>query len=223
MSEQQAQLAKPFARKLVHTNPSGGGDYVSHSAVTEKVIAVVGPYKWECVDLIRGYVPGITANPSSQSKRGKEGRPALENAVVGYVGRLTLDIDGVTGVYEEPGDCEDPHNWPHDGARAKDAASDSFKRCAMRAGVGLHLWSQFKGESEFFLYDYLINRSPEQTAAPSQPKAAEFTRLYNARSAAERTQLRTLLVAEGIPSSVQEMTEDQARKAIEIATEERPR
>jgi len=26
----------------------------------------------------------------------------------------------------------------------KDAASDALKRCAMRAGLGLHLWSQKK-------------------------------------------------------------------------------
>ena len=33
----------------------------------------------------------------------------------------------------------------------KDAISDAVKRCAMALGIGLHLWSQFDGESEYFL------------------------------------------------------------------------
>ena len=33
----------------------------------------------------------------------------------------------------------------------KDAVSDAVKRCAMAFGVGLHLWAQFEGKSEYFL------------------------------------------------------------------------
>jgi len=148
-------LTKPFANHLVHTNPSGGGSYVSHSAVNEKLLAIVGPFTYEIADVIRGHVPGITANPQGSSKRAKEGRPALDNAVVGVVGRLTCRVDGQVVTIEEAGDCEDPHNWPHDGPRLKDASSDAFKRCAMRLGVGLHMWSQYQGKSEFFVHDYL--------------------------------------------------------------------
>jgi hypothetical protein len=161
---QLAQLAKPFAPHLVHTNPSGGGSYVSHSAVNEKLLAVVGPFSWERVEVIRGHVPGIAANPSASSKRGKEGRPPLENVVVGYIGRLTVRVDGQVVSTEETGDCEDPHNWGHDGQRLKDASSDAFKRCAMRLSVGLHMWSQYQGKSEFFLYDYLMKQEGEMDA-----------------------------------------------------------
>jgi hypothetical protein len=52
---------------------------------------------------------------------------------------------------EEVGDVEQPFNWFTDGARMKDAVSDAVKRCAMAFGVGLHLWSQFEGKSEYFL------------------------------------------------------------------------
>lgn len=159
MSEQLRLLAKPFAGHLVHTNPSGGGQYVSHSAVNEKLLAVTGPFSWECVEIVRGHVAEIKPNPQGQSRRAKEGRPALENAVVGYIGRLTCRVDGQVVSIEEVGDCEDPHNWPHDGARLKDAMSDSLKRCAMRLGVGLHMWSQFQGKSEFFLYDVLSKQN----------------------------------------------------------------
>jgi hypothetical protein len=61
--------------------------------------------------------------------------------IVGGVWRLTVTIDGRTVAVEEAGDVEDPHNWRHDGARLKQAASDAIKRCAMRVGLGLHLWA----------------------------------------------------------------------------------
>jgi hypothetical protein len=64
--------------------------------------------------------------------------------IVGAVWRLALVIDGRTVRLEEAGDVEAPHNWRHDGQRLKQAASDAIKRCAMRAGLGLHLWA---GES----------------------------------------------------------------------------
>jgi len=151
MTEQLTRLAQPFKSSLIHSEGRGGGDWVSHSAVKEKLLAVVGPYSWERVDILRGYVPGIEPNPNGSSKRAKTGAPAIENSVVGYIGRLTCRIDGQVVSVEGCGDCEDPHNWPHDGARLKDAESDAFKRAAIHVGVGLHLWSG----NEFFLHGYL--------------------------------------------------------------------
>ena len=40
----------------------------------------------------------------------------------------------------EVGDVEHPGG--NNGSNLKNAASDALKRCAMRLGVGLHLWSQ---------------------------------------------------------------------------------
>lgn len=157
---QLAQLAKPFPDRLIHSNPSGGGQYVKHSTVNEKLLATVGPFTWECVQVIRGYVPERKPNPNGKSQRAKEGTPEMTAAVVGYIGRLTLTIDGRTVSIEETGDCEEPANWPHDGARLKDASSDAFKRCAMRAGVALHLWSQ----QEFILYHALTREETPKEA-----------------------------------------------------------
>jgi hypothetical protein len=44
---------------------------------------------------------------------------------------------------EEVGSIQQGGN-KNNGDRMKDAASDSLKRCAMRLGLGLHLWSQDK-------------------------------------------------------------------------------
>lgn len=141
------KLAQPFDDKYVHSNPSGGGTYVKHHVIVQRLLMVVGAYDYQVVAYIRGDVPAIPPNPDGNSKRAKEGSPALHDVIVGATCRLTVDVDGRSTTVEDAGDCEQPHNWPHDGARAKDAVSDAIKRCAARIGLGLHLWSQ----DEYFL------------------------------------------------------------------------
>ena len=60
-------------------------------------------------------------------------------------------IDGQRVTIQEAGDCEQPDNWKTQGGRLKDAISDGVKRCSMRVGLGLHLWSQ----DDYFLEQQL--------------------------------------------------------------------
>lgn len=136
------KLCHPFPSSMVQTNPSGGGSYVSHSEVEQRLLEVLGPVNTSVDQIIRGRVEGKAPNPSGSSARAKAGTPALEDAVVGVVLTMSAYVDELHVSVTEAGDCEAPHNWPHDGARLKDAMSDAYKRCAMRLGVGLHLWSQ---------------------------------------------------------------------------------
>lgn len=152
MSAELVDRLKPFPARLIHTNPSGGGTYVRHSVVVQRLLALFGTYDFELVEVIRGHVDAIPPKPQGNSARAKAGSPALDDAVVGVVARLTVEIDGKPVRIEDVGDCESPHNWPHDGARMKDAMSDAIKRCAARLGIGLHLWSQ----DESYLYDQLL-------------------------------------------------------------------
>jgi hypothetical protein len=102
----------------------------------------LGAYSFELVEVLRGYVPEKAPNPNGSSKRAKEGVPALSDAIVGVICRLTVTVDGERMVIEDCGDCEDPNNWPHDGARMKDAMSDALKRCCARIGLGTHLYAK---------------------------------------------------------------------------------
>jgi hypothetical protein len=159
-AKQITALCVPFPDRVIHKNPSGGGSYVKHSTVQQRIMDVLGLVDFELVEIIRGHVAGKAPDPKGTSARAKAGTPALENAVVGVVVRMTAVVDGKTVVVEEAGDCEAPHNWPHDGARMKDAMSDGFKRCAMRLGVGLHLWSQ----DDFYIARKLIDRDQAEEA-----------------------------------------------------------
>jgi len=106
-------------------------------------------------------VAGKPGNPKGSSERARAGTPDLTNVVVGVMMRLTLEVDGKTCVYENVGDCEQPHNWDTDGKRLKDAVSDAKKRCSADAGLGLHLY--FKEQKDYVLRAQLN----EVSAGPS--------------------------------------------------------
>jgi hypothetical protein len=135
-----AELARRFPEGFVERKD--GNDYVAHHIVNQRLLTVVGPFDFELVEVIRGDVPPVSPDAAGRSRRSRAGTPALHNAVVGGVWRLTCTVGGRRVRIEEVGDVGDVHNWPHDGARLKDAASDALKRCAMRLGLGLHLWAQ---------------------------------------------------------------------------------
>ncbi len=153
----RAQLAKLVNRvpdRFVKQIDVGNGRrefYVPHDAVEQLLLYIVGPFDFEVVELIRGDVVEVPPNPQGHSDRAKQGTPALRGVVVGARCQLTATVDGDTCRITEIGDVEDPHNWNNDGKRAKAAASDGLKRCAMRLGLGLHLWA----ESDYVLDKWL--------------------------------------------------------------------
>ena len=135
--EQLFELSRTFPEKFIHKNPTGFGDYIQHSVIRQRLLSVVGPYSQEVKHIIR---------ETLTNKQGKD-----KEVITGVVLALTVEIDGEVVTVEEAGDVEQPFNWKTDGARMKDAVSDAVKRCAMAMGVGLHLWAQFDGQSEYFL------------------------------------------------------------------------
>lgn len=154
-------LARPFPLHLIKDNPSGGGSYVPHPSYSQRLLLTYGGYRFEKVEIIRGDVAGKPGDPNGSSRRAKEGTPDLHGVIVGVMMRLTTP----DGVYENVGDCEQPHNWPHDGARLKDAVSDAKKRCCADAGLGLHLY--FKDAKDYVLFEQLKAREepePEDAA-----------------------------------------------------------
>lgn len=170
---QITKLVHPFPDRVVHKNPSGGGVYVKHSTVEQRIIDVLGPVSFEIVTPIRGDLPGIAPNPDGKSQRAKDGTPGLVGVIVGVTACMTATIDGQFVSVVEVGDCESPTNWPHDGARLKDATSDAYKRCAMRIGVGLHLWAQ----DDFYISAKFLAQDAEAEAlevAEAEPEANEF-------------------------------------------------
>ena len=117
--KQLFELSRKFPKEWIKKAPKGKfGNYVPHPVITQRLLEVCGPFNWEVVELIR------------QEKTG---------SVVGCFGKLTVEIDGKPVTVISIGDVE--HDQKNDGSNAKHAESDAFKRCAMKLGLGLHLWA----------------------------------------------------------------------------------
>lgn len=118
MSEQLYELSRPFPQQLVKQKPGKfAASYVEHSVISQRLLEVVGPHSFEVKQFI--------TNP--------------DGVVTGCLATLTCMVDGVEVRITEVGDVEHPGN--NNGSSGKSASSDALKRCAMRLGVGLHLWS----------------------------------------------------------------------------------
>ena len=155
---QLRELAKPFHGKYVQKAPQGKyGDYVSHSTINERLLQAVGPFSFELVQVVRGHAEEIKTKNKTYAAR--------ENAVVGVVARLTATIDGRAVSIEEVG-AEDSPAMKGDGDNLKTSMSDALKRCAMRLGLGLHLWS-----GDLYFLDRALERDTEQPAKPTPARA----------------------------------------------------
>jgi hypothetical protein len=129
-------LVKRIPQAYVKTKPGGfQADYVSHADIQQILLAKIGPCTQEVKELIYN----------------------AEHQLQGCILRMTYEIDGQTVVIEEAGDVERP--GANNGANAKNAVSDAVKRCAMRVGVGLHLWSQ-----ENYVLDQMAQDGEEDEA-----------------------------------------------------------
>jgi hypothetical protein len=154
---QVVELARPFPPKYI-SDDGRGNAYVAHHIVTQRLIAIFGgPPKIEVLREIYD-----------------EGR------LTGVIMRLTTP--GGFSV-EEAGEADNPQSKTN-GARAKDACSDAIKRCAMRLGLGLHLWSQ----GDYFLHQEMASSNGETSGAagegadPASPETSEEeSRVDNAR------------------------------------------
>lgn len=139
---QAYRLAQAIPSKYIEQAPRGKyGTYVPHFVIEQILLLTVGPFTTHHVETIYGDVP--------ETKSGDTTHPALSNAVVGVVLSLTVTVDGREVTVTEGGACDAAgYEW-NNGERYKKATSDALKRCAMRLGVGLHLWC--KRPDQFFL------------------------------------------------------------------------
>ena len=129
------ELARPFPPALVKQKPGKfAAAYVEHSVVVQRLLEVVGPYSFT--------VDKPVTNP--------------DGVVSGCLATLTCTVDGTEVRITEVGDVERPGD--SNGSAGKTASSDALKRCAMRLGVGLHLWSQ----DNYYLDKALAKRLPAE-------------------------------------------------------------
>lgn len=111
MGPQLSKLVEPFASEFIATKPGRGNPEYVEHSVVTQRLLEV-------------------LGPFSF-----EVRDVVQTSPCQVLASLTVEIDGRTVTVTEAGQSD------NDSDLIKSAVSDALKRCAMRLGVGLHLWA----------------------------------------------------------------------------------
>jgi len=205
------KLTKNFPKDVVKQAPKGKfGSYVPHHIYTQRLVDVVGgQYNFLIKEIIRD----------------------KDNAVVGAVCRL--EIEGL-GVVEEVGDV-DTHAISRNITESevlKLAVSDGIKRCCMRFGIGLELWTGGVTEEEHYAgVEEDVAEPPkkkqvvqESTKSPSsitegQLKEMVFTMCNEDKTFAKKcydTSMTRIKMDKSIGDNVAEWSNDNVDKFLQL-------
>jgi hypothetical protein len=153
---QLRKLAEPIPARYVGANDKGM-DAADHTVITQLLHLHAPGWSFEITEVLRSQVPEKTT---------KNNVYPGGLFVTGCVGRLTCELDGRVVAIEEAGGVELAGMKDGDGERLKHATSDALKRCAMRLGLGLHIWAQ----GSYFLDRSLDRRQGSPVVAEGDGK-----------------------------------------------------
>ena len=147
----QIQISKPWNKTFVKSVNKGFGniDYVEHTQVTQKLIALVPDLDITTADVIYDTIEDVNG--------------VSRKFVTGLRVILTGTVDGHLITREDYGMCdkpffhENPNKVQNNGQRIKECMSDGIKRAAMRMGVGIELY-----DTEAWLSSYLQKNKKEE-------------------------------------------------------------
>ena len=161
--EKHKKLIKDFPKSVVKPAPKGKfGDYVPHHIYTQRLVDVIpGEYNFYYQDI-----------------RGKD------NSIVGA--KCILQIDGL-GTVEEVGDVDmnAMNRNITESEILKLAVSDGIKRCCMRFGIGLELWTGGTTEEEHYASEK--KTQPNAVKPPSVPVKSDADKSQDSLSPAVKT------------------------------------
>ena len=153
--ETQKKLTKNFPKEVVKKAPKGKyGDYVPHHLYTQRLVDVIpGGYDYT-YEVIRG----------------------ADNAIIGA--KCKLYIKATEQTIEEVGDVDMNAVKRNitESELLKLAVSDGNKRCCMRLGIGLELWTGGVSEEEHYAESTELkpttNRETKKAEVVSTPSSA---------------------------------------------------
>lgn len=153
---QLRELATPIPQKFIGKSDKGM-DAADHTVINQLLLRNLGPFSFSVVHVLRSEVPDF------KTKGGKTYPGGL--FVTGAVCRLTAVVDGREVSIEEAGGCENAALKDGDGERLKHATTDALKRCAMRLGLGLHIWAQ-----QMYFLDKQLDKDAGATVTHINPE-----------------------------------------------------
>jgi len=163
--ETHKKLTANFPKSVVKKAPQGKyGDYVPHHIYTKRLVDVVGGKYNFTYDIIRD----------------------KDNAVVGA--KCTLEIADL-GTVQEVGDV-DRHALARNLTESeilKLAVSDGIKRCCMRFGIGLELWTGNTTEEEHYagVVEQVVQQPKPTGMTKKKPTVQESTKSHSSLTEAQ--------------------------------------
>ena len=162
----QIKLSKAWNKAVVKKLPvsykKDGIDYVDHTQVTQRLIALIPDVKLKAGSFIYDDYEDL------------EGRRRKILTGVEYTVEGT--IDGHFRSVTEVGMCDKPFEVEgrkpaNNGERAKECISDAVKRCGMRLGIGIELYDSSAWLSSYLEDDKLIanKTKPKPKPKPKDP------------------------------------------------------
>lgn len=189
--EQLLKLAKPFPDHFIENVQ--GKDYVNHALVNQKILAVLGPFSYSIDEIIY----------------------SAEGKVEACLATMTVTIDGRKVSVQECGDAENAGAKGKNGTLLQTASSSAFKKCAMRFGVGLHLWSKGEYHLEEWI-NKIWNFESESTAEMTIVVDEESEGEIAVEESAEETPISE---EEQLSSKEEEPEEDKTQEVVEALKE----
>lgn len=161
----QQELSKPWNKSFVKQLKMSYGsiDYVEHTQVTQKLIALIPDLKMEL---------GSVFYDKVEDENG-----IRRKFLTGCEYTISGTIDGEFRTVTEAGMCDKPFfaegrmKVANNGERLKECISDAVKRCGMRLGIGIELY-----DTQTWLSDYL-DPKPKAKAKPKPKPKVDTTKL----------------------------------------------
>jgi hypothetical protein len=206
------KLTKNFPKEVVKPAPKGKfGSYVPHHIYTQRLVDVIpGGYDFT-YEVVR----------------------AKDNSIIGA--KCKLYIKSTEQTIEEVGDVDvnAVNRKITESELLKLAVSDGIKRCCMRLGIGLELWSGGVSEEDFYADDEVVvetkPKAPKEEpkeelhfdVGPPVNNAQEINEILTGMEPEERFRKQykkeafDKVVAKGFPTEVNDWTEEQVKDFIE--------
>jgi hypothetical protein len=139
---QQIQLSKHWKKDVVKQKkmPYGTIDYVDHTQVTQKLIALI-PDVHISINYNAGNGGYIYEDHTTQDGDIKSILVGVSVTVSGTIDNRYRTVDEV-GMCDKPFEVEGGKSPANNGERAKECMSDAIKRCGLRLGIGLELYGK---------------------------------------------------------------------------------
>jgi len=167
----QIELSKAWNKSFVKQLKMSYGsiDYVEHTQVTQKLIALIPDVQMK----LESYVYDKVEDEHGIRRK----------FLTGVVYTISGTIDGEFRTVTEAGMCDKPffaegnRKVSNNGERLKECISDAIKRCAMRLGVGIELYDTQSWLSSFLSGSKAVPKKvepkkKEEEKAPRKQKGA---------------------------------------------------